>query len=157
LQAEFSRRQIVNLLEKAVMDRKLPDTLLFQFESCVSWPFTKAQEKILLSYATAENLKKSAGASANTVKSIGKMAGIRDEKDVFPNPPPPLSIPNQPTRVAVVHPVREVYVSHEPRYTKGEWERVQKAERDREVAKLKAFPKEQTLNKFYRKIEIETG
>lgn len=153
---EFSRRQLINLLEKAVADKKLPDTLLFKFESCLSWPFTKDQERIFLSYATSENLKKSAGDSAFTVKSLGRMVGIGD-KVSYPNPP--LSEPSFSPPVLRVQPVivrqEPIYVSHEPRYSRGEWERIQKAEEDKKIARSKVFPKDPILNKFYRKVEIE--
>ncbi len=161
LVAEFGRRQIISLLEKAVADKKLPDTLLCHFESCPSWPFTKAQEQILLSYATVDNLKKSAADSASTVKTIGKMSGMSNVKcDIdFSRPTVNYSPPERTREVYVprAQPVDAyVSVSHEPRYSRGEWERIQKAERDKEIAKAKAFPKEPTLNKFYRKIEVGT-
>lgn len=160
LQAEFSRRQIISLLEKAVVDKKLPDTLLFQFESTISWPFTEAQEKILLSYATKENLNKSAWTSAEIVKRIGKMSGeIKDERFCYPNTPPPESVKVQPVIIRQEPEVRYVTVSQEPRYSRGEWERIQANERAKEVAKAQVtaslHPKDPTLNKFYRKVEIE--
>lgn len=159
LQAEFSRRQIIGLLEKAVVDGKLPDTLLFAFEATLSWPFTKDQEKILLSYATKENLKKSAAKSAEIVKRIGKLAqGESIVASPSYSPPPPQVIqPQIIIEPRYVEPVR-VFASHEPRYTKGEWERIQKNERDKEMAKAKVmaekYKKDPDLNKFYRKIEV---
>ncbi len=156
LLAEFGRRQIISLLEKAVADKKLPDILLFHFEASLSWPFTKTQEQILLSYATVDNLKKSAGASADTVKTLGKMAGENVKSDISFERPAVNYSPPERTYSPPVQRVEYVSVSHEPRYSRGEWERIQKAERDKEMAKSKAFPKEPTLNKFYRKIEVGT-
>lgn len=163
--AEFSRRQLIKLLEKAVLDRKLPDTLLFRFESFLSWPFTKEQEQILLSYATVDNLKKSAGESAGTVKTIKKMG--TGEGIGYPSSSPSYSScpsysasireQNYPSQTRTVH-VQPTYVSYEPRYSRGEWERIQKSEADKAQAKVKVekslHGKDPVLSKFYRKIEV---
>ena len=88
------------------------------------------------------------------------MAGMDVKSDINFSSPSYNYSPPERTREVYVPRAQSVdayvSVSHEPRYTRGEWERIQKSERDKEIAKSKVFPKEPTLNKFYRKIEVGT-
>jgi hypothetical protein len=67
------RRKIANLLEKAVMDGKIRDNVLFTFEAqwdCDGYTFTTEERDILLSYLKRDGYTLTS--LPNTVNSVGK-------------------------------------------------------------------------------------
>ena len=137
--SDFTKRQIMGLLEKAVIDKKLPDTLLFHFEATRSWPFTEEQERILLSYATKDQLTKSARESVENLRvmerfpneNISNTSPIVDNSggdQIVINQKPFAPLPKTVYVDKVVY--KDRFIDDPSRKTREEWRRVE----EREVA-----------------------
>jgi hypothetical protein len=123
----LTKRSAIDLLEKAVMDGKLPDSLLYQVEGGERVKLDEKQAGILLSYT--EDFKPTFRPSrpplpARTIEKISE-----DLKDIY-----------KMRRDAQFHrPAYQVF-DNRVRYTREEWQKLEKAEQAKEDAKY-SFPK----------------